>query len=285
MHRSSHPAESGAHEIRPLTEREFANISRLAYEHFGLELKGGKQELVSARLGKKVRAAGCRSFHEYYERVLEDRTGETLVELIDALTTNFTGFMREPAHFDFLIKTVLPAWVSRDRVRIWSAACSTGEEPYTIAFSLMDALGSAPRPRIRIVATDISSRALREAQRGAYLAARLENLPPGWHRAFFLKGEKSWQGWYRVKPEIMSMIEFRRINLIEPLSDPEPFSAIFCRNVMIYFDKATQQKLVQRMAEKLEPGGYLLIGHSESLTGIEHPLTYVRPTVYRKGGR
>lgn len=270
-------------QLRPLTQREFDNISRLAYEKFGLELKGEKRELVSARLGKKVRLLGCRSFQAYYQHVLEDRTGEALIELIDALTTNFTSFMREPSHFEFLRKEALAGWRSRDRVRIWSAACSTGEEPYTLAFSLLDAIGAARWPRLEIVATDISSRTLREAQRGIYPAARLANLPQGWLRAFFLRGEGNWKGSYRVKPEVAGLIEFRRLNLIEPFSHPEPFSAIICRNVMIYFDKATQQTLIQRLASQLEPGGYLLIGHSESLTGIEHPLTYVRPTIYRRG--
>jgi chemotaxis protein methyltransferase CheR len=149
----------------------------------------------------------------------------------------------------------------------------------------LDALGSASRPNLQIVATDISSRALKEAQRGVYPAARLENLPSGWQRAFFLKGERNWAGSYRVKPEVIRRIEFRRLNLIEPFTHPEPFSVIFCRNVMIYFDKPTQQTLVQRLAAQLEPGGYLPIGHSESLTGIDHPLTYVRSTVYRKVAR
>jgi len=270
-------------QVCPLTQREFDNISRLAYEKFGLELKGEKRELVSARLGKKVRSLGCRSFQAYYQHVLEDRTGEALIELIDALTTNFTSFMREPSHFEFLRKEALAAWRARDRVRIWSTACSTGEEPYTLACSLLDAIGAAQRPRLQIVATDISSRTLREAQRGIYAAARLENLPQGWLRTYFLKGERNWKGSYRVKPEIAGMIEFRRLNLIEPFSHPEPFSAILCRNVMIYFNKATQQTLIQRLASQLEPGGYLLIGHSESLTGIDHPLTYVRPTIYRRG--
>jgi chemotaxis protein methyltransferase CheR len=279
------PPHAPREAVRPLTDSEFANISRLAYEKFGLELKPEKHELVTARLGKKVRAAGCRSFQEYYQRVVEDRTGEALIEMIDALTTNFTNFMREPAHFEFLRKEVLPAWISRDSVRIWSVACSTGEEPYTIAFSLLDALNNAGRPDIRILATDISSRALREAHRGAYRAARLESLPAAWLRTYFLRGERKWEGWYRVKPEVARMIEFRRLNLIEPFSHSPSFSAILCRNVMIYFDKPTQQKLVQRLAAQLEPGGYLFIGHSESLTGIDHPLAYVRPTIYRKGGR
>ena len=285
MHNAADPSLSPGQSVRPLTEREFDNISRLAYEKFGLELKRGKQELVSARLGKKVRAAGCRSFQEYYQGVLEDQTGDALIELIDALTTNFTGFMREPSHFEFLRRDALPGWLKRDRIRLWSTACSTGEEPYTIAFSLLDALGSVSRPHLQILATDISTRALKEAQRGVYPASRLENLPSAWQRAFFLKGERNWAGSYRVKPEVIRKIDFRRMNLIEPFTHPEPFSVIFCRNVMIYFDKPTQQTLVQRLAGQLEPGGYLLIGHSESLTGIDHPLSYVRPTVYRKGER
>jgi len=281
VHSSSVPWHQ--QKVRPLTQREFDNISQLAYEKFGLELKAEKRELVSARLGKKVRTLGCQSFQAYYQHVLEDRTGEALIELIDALTTNFTSFMREPSHFEFLRKEARSGWQARDRVRIWSTACSTGEEPYTLACSLLDAFGAAKRPRLQIVATDISSRALQEAQRGIYPAARLENLPQGWLRAFFLKGERKWKGSYRVKPDVAGMIEFRRLNLIEPFSHPEPFSAILCRNVMIYFDKATQQTLVQRLASQLEPGGYLLIGHSESLTGIDHPLTYVGPTIYRRG--
>lgn len=280
-----HDAPLLAEPIRPLTEREFSNISRLAYEKFGLQLKPEKYELVTARLGKKVRAAGCRSFQEYYQRVVDDRTGEALIELIDALATNFTNFLREPAHFEFLLKEVLPACRARDRVAIWSAACSTGEEPYSIAFSVVDALAGAGRPQLRILATDISSKALAEARRGVYPAAKLESLPPGWLRAFFLRGDGQWKGWYRVKPEIARLIEFRRVNLIEQTSHTELFRVIFCRNVMIYFDKPTQQKLVGRLAAHLEPGGYLFIGHSESLTGIEHPLVYVRPTIYRREER
>ena len=240
---------------------------------------------MTARLGKKVRAAGCRSFQEYYQRVVDDRTGEALIELIDALATNFTNFLREPAHFDFLLKEVLPACSRSDRLAIWSAACSTGEEPYTIAFSVMDALGGASRPQLRVLATDISSKVLAEARRGVYPAAKVENLPAAWLRSYFLRGDGRWKGWYRVKPEVRQTIEFRRVNLIEQTAHTELYRVIFCRNVMIYFDKPTQQKLVQQLAAHLEPGGYLFIGHSESLTGIDHPLAYVRPTIYRKGDR
>ena len=280
MSRASHSSLDHQAGVRPLTDREFEKISRLAYEKFGLELKPGKQELVSARLGRKVRAAGFRSFEEYYQSVIADSTGESLIALIDALTTNFTDFMREPAHFEFLRQVALAGWAERDRVRLWSTACSTGEEPYSIAFALLDALGGAVRPRLEIVATDISTRALERAQRGVYAAARLAKLPMAWQRAFFLRGEGKWQGHYRVKPDVAALVRFRRLNLNEPFTHSEPFSVILCRNVMIYFDRPTQQKLVRQLAGQLEPGGYLLIGHSESLTGIDHPLTYVRPTIY-----
>ena len=279
------PPQKPAEAIRPLTQREFDRISQLAYEKFGLELKREKHELVSARLGKKARAARCRSFQDYYDQVQEDRTGDALIELIDALTTNFTGFLREPGHFEFLIQELLPGWRGLDRVRIWSAACSTGEEPYTIAFFLLDALAGAARPLIRIAATDISSRALTEAKRGVYPADRLANLTPAWQRSFFLRGERNSEGLYRVKPEVAKLVDFHRLNLIEAFPKLDSFDVIFCRNVMIYFDKPTQQKLIERLADRLEPGGYLLIGHSENLTGIEHALTYVKPTVYRKALR
>ncbi|HTS27501.1 MAG TPA: protein-glutamate O-methyltransferase [Bryobacteraceae bacterium] len=280
--RSPRVAPSTPEAVRPLTPLEFEKISRLAYERFGLDLKRGKEELVSARLGKKLRQEGLRSFQEYYQSVLEDKTGEALVGLIDALTTNHTSFLREPPHFEFLREQALPEWRRRDTLRIWSAACSTGEEPYTIAFTLLEGIGNAYRPQLRILATDISTRVIAEAERAIYAAERIATLPAPWQRAYFLRGERRWQGYYCVKPEVRRLVEFRRLNLVEPVVQAETFAAIFCRNVMIYFDRPTQQAVVNRLAAHLELGGYLLIGHSESLTGIEHPLAYVRPTVYRR---
>ncbi|MBI4874102.1 MAG: protein-glutamate O-methyltransferase CheR [Acidobacteria bacterium] len=265
--------------------REFAQIRQLAYETFGLDLRAGKEALVSARLGKHMRESGCGSFDEYYRHVVEDPTGEALVTLIDALTTNHTSFFREPAHFDFLRASVLPQWKDRRSVAVWSAACSTGEEPYSIAMCLLGELGPFASGMVRILATDISTRVLAQAKRGIYPAERFEGLPSAQFRKFWLRGERDWAGWYRAKKELRALVEFRRLNLLESLSQAGVFPLIFCRNVMIYFDKPTQQQVVQRLGECLEPGGYLFIGHAESLNGIRHGLEYVRPAVYRKASQ
>jgi chemotaxis protein methyltransferase CheR len=257
---------SGARKAtRAITQREFERIRRLAYEKFGLDLKNGKQDLVSARLGKKIRDGNFRSFEEYYQHVVSDETGEALISMIDALTTNFTSFLREPAHFEFLAKKVLPGLRNRDQVNIWSAACSTGEEPYTLAFSLLDDLAMVPRPRIHILATDISTKALETARNAVYPAERFAGFPPSWLPKFLLRGHGRWEGWYRVKPQVLSLFEFRRLNLIEPFSHPSPFALIFCRNVMIYFDKPTQEVLVNRLAEWLEPGGVCALNEESAV--------------------
>jgi chemotaxis protein methyltransferase CheR len=268
--------------IRPLTQREFEQIRRLAHEHFGLDLRNGKQELVAARLGKKIRRWGFRTFQEYYDHVLGDASGETLVEMIDALTTNHTMFLREPAHFDFLRQIAAAEFCGSDPIEIWSAACSTGEEPYSIAICLLEELVPRAAPRIRIVGSDISTRALEAARKGVYAAERFEAFPSGWLPRYFLRGEANWKGWYRAKPELRRMMEFRRINLMEPFVNLPRFAIVFCRNVMIYFDKPTQENLLGRLTACLEPGGYLLTGHSESLLGGRHSLEYIRPAIYRK---
>lgn len=265
--------------VQPLTPREFEQIRNLAYEKFGLDLRDGKQQLVSARLGKKIREARFRTFHDYYRHVVEDRTGEALAAMIDALTTNYTSFFREPAHFDFVREHALPDWRGKALVRLWSAACATGEEPYSIAASLATDLSPA---RVRILATDISTRALDTARKALYPAERCATMAAAELRASMLRGEGRWQGWYRVRKELRGMVEFQRMNLVEPFPPVGLFAAIFCRNVMIYFNKGTQQTLVNRLAACLEPGGFLFIGHAESLTGIAHPLRYVRPAVYSK---
>ncbi len=262
-----------------LSPTEFHRITHLAWRTCGIDLKNGKRELVQARLSKKVRQGGFSSFKDYYDHVAADTTGAALIGLVDALTTNFTSFLREPAHFDLLRKTIIPG--IRGQIRIWSAACSTGEEPWSIAFSLFEELGPSAADRIQILASDISSRALAIAEGGAYEAHRLSELPKDWPSKYLLRGSDRWEGWFRVKPFIRRIIEFRRFNLMETFQPQRRFHVIFCRNVMIYFDKDTQERLVDRLACCLEPGGYLLTGHSESLTGLKHPFHYVSPSVYR----
>lgn len=274
------PGEATA--LRPLSANEFEEIRRLAYEKFGLDLHKGKEDLVAARLGRKMRETQCKSFRAYYRHVLEDRTGEALIGMIDALTTNHTGFLREPVHFEFLRDQVLPALAGRAHIDFWSAACSTGEEPYTIAFTAMEKMLPSEYGKLSILATDISTKALQSARRAVYPAERFLDFPPLWMRRYLLRGDGSWSGWYRIRPEVTQRVEFERLNLIEQFPHNRRFPLIFCRNVMIYFDKPTQEKLIGRLAECLEPGGYLFVGHAESLTGISHPLRYVRPAIYLK---
>ena len=268
--------DTGTLKLRP---REFQQIRDAVYDRFGIDLDG-KEVLVAARLGKKIRELGICSFDEYYEHVQQDGTGEAMSAMVDALTTNHTSFFREPQHFEFLRQTILPA--AQPPARIWSAACSSGEEPYSIAFTLVDEFGSAAASMASILATDVSTRVLALAERGTYAASRFERIPVGQLRSYVLKGSGASEGQYMVKKEVRSLVRFERLNLMEDFSHVGRFSVIFCRNVMIYFDKPTQQRLVRRLAAQLEPGGYLLIGHAESLNGIDHSLAYICPATYRK---
>jgi len=272
----------GQDSVQPLTAKEFDQIRRLAFDKFGLDLRTGKEYLVAARLGKVMRATRCRSFREYYQYVLADSSGEALIALIDSLTTNYTSFFREPAHFDFLTQHIVPGWRTRDSIPIWSAACSTGEEPYSIAFRLLDNLGAASLGKVRILATDISARVLAAAQKAVYPADRFGDMSPETLRKYVLRGEHSCEGLYRIRKELASLVTFRRLNLIEPLPPLGFFPLIFCRNVMIYFNKSTQSDVVKLLVACLEPGGYLFVGHAESLSGTDCGLQYIQPAVYRK---
>lgn len=269
--------------VPPLKPSEFADICRFARERFGLDLKSGKEELVSARLAKKVREGRFRSFQQYFDSVRCDATGQAVIGFIDALTTNHTSFLREPAHFEFLKASVLGEFERIRPIRIWSAACSTGEEPYSIACSMLAERKAGPGS-FRLVATDISSRVLDTARRGSYRATTLAGVPKEWLAQYFTQQGGTSEACFQIRAEVAKHIEFQRMNLIEPTSKVGMFHVIFCRNVMIYFDKPTQQRLVRQLAEQLAPGGYLFVGHSESLAGVDHGLKYVRPAMYRKAG-
>jgi chemotaxis protein methyltransferase CheR len=264
----------------PLSPAEFEKFRRLAYETFGLDLRSGKEQLVSARLMKLMTRLEIRSYKDYYNYVTSDPSGQALTEMVDVLTTNHTSFLRESSHFDFLVQEALPEWSRRSRIRVWCAASSTGEEPYSIAFSLLDKVSGSQT--IEILATDISNRVLETARQGIYPNSRLESLPADWTRKYLLRGQNQSEGLFRVKPEIRALIRFERLNLIESFPKLEPFPVIFCRNVMIYFDRPTQERVVKQLAACLEPGGYLFIGHAESLSGIDGQLRYVKPAIYRK---
>jgi chemotaxis protein methyltransferase CheR len=268
--------------ITPLTRQEFEKIRQLAHNKFGLALHEGKEHLVSARLSKQIRNSPFKSFREYYRHVVEDGTGQALASMIDALTTNFTSFFREPEHFDFLRTQLVPAWTARASIPIWSAGCATGEEPYSIAVCLLEALGNGVARRLRVLATDISNKALSTARAATYPAERVSAFPPDLLRRHAMRGQGKCEGWYRFNREVIGTVQFHRLNLVEPFPHHDLFPLIFCRNVMIYFDKATQSDLVNRLAMRLEPGGYLFVGHAESLNGIDCPLKYIKPAIYRR---
>jgi len=262
-----------------LSERDFDKFRQLAYEKFGLSLSDAKHELVAARLLKRLRELKFRTFAAYYDHVVADATGESLIALIDGLSTNHTGFLREPEHFDFLRTRVLPALRERSRIQIFSAPCATGEEPYSILFTLLNELGFPPKPDVSIRAIDISTRALATARTGAYPIERVRGLPVPLIKRFM---KEAAPGVFEVRPELRRMIDFARVNLIEPLREPHIYSVIFCRNLMIYFDRPTQERVVAQLSRALEPGGYFFTGHSESLMHLNHDLEYVQPAVYRK---
>jgi chemotaxis protein methyltransferase CheR len=271
--------------VSPLTAPEFEQIARLVHREFGLDLHRGKELMVSARLMRHARALNCCSFTEYYRRVIEDRSGATLSDMVDALATNFTRFWREAAHFEFLQETIAPRLINSGTARIWCAAAATGEEPYSIAICLLEAFRRNHNVSLTVLATDISSRALSTASKGIYQCERLSALRPEWLRRYFLNGRGPFKGSCRIRPEVRRLVQFQRVNLIETLPRFGTFPVIFCRNVMIYFDQATQSATLSRLAEHLDPGGFLIIGHSESLTGFDCGLRYVQPGVYcRKPG-
>jgi chemotaxis protein methyltransferase CheR len=228
-----------------------------------------------------VRGGGFHSFQDYYRSIVQDRTGASLFAMIDALATNHTSFLREPDHFQFLRDQVIPGLGTRDPIEIWSAACSTGEEVWTLAMVLNEAL---PNRKVRITASDISNKALSFAQRAVYPVERCHGVSAAWlSRYFGAEGRPPVN--YQVTPALRAQVVFRRVNLVESCSWPHPFPIIFCRNVMIYFDRQTQERVIAGLSQHLEPGGYLFVGHAESLTRVSHSLEYVRPAVYRKPGK
>ncbi len=260
-----------------LSGSAFSRIATLTRELCGISLRAGKEKLVQSRLARRLRATGRTTFEDYLELVGHD--SNELGRMIDVLTTNKTNFFREPAHFDLLRDELLPVWAKRrEPIRIWSAACSTGEEPHTIAMTILDA---APllAPRVRILATDISTIVLGRARSGLYAHDAVAEVPDAFRRKYFKEvGARQ----FAVSPSVLDLTHFAQLNLLDDWPMQGPFHAIFCRNVMIYFDKDTQMSLAGRMRDLLVPGGLLLIGHSESLGPSVAGLQYERPAVYSR---
>lgn len=271
-----------------LSEKEFQAFSDLVHQKAGINLHSGKKQLVRARLATRIRSLKLGTFSQYYDYVINDHKGDELVLLLDSISTNLTQFFREPKHFDFMAEKFLPELAAarlksdQRQIRVWSAGCSTGEEPYSIAITLLDNLSSFTGWDIKILATDLSTRVLGVARQAVYAEERVRDIPSATMRKYFQAGRGDWSGCFKVKDAVKKLVVFRRLNLMDPLPFSNPMDLIFCRNVMIYFDKKTQGELVDRLYQSLAKDGYLFIGHSESLTGVKHSFKYVQPTVYRK---
>lgn len=269
-----------------LSEEEFRLISNLVYDKFGINLGNQKRSLVIERLQKVLRLGGFLSFKEYYDYVVKDITGQALLTLIDRISTNHTFFLRENDHFDTLTDSVLPGIMQRQSagrqyLRIWSAGCSSGEEPYTMAMVLSEWLGPKNGSfDLGILATDISVTALEKAIAGVYLDSETSQIPPDWKRRYLVQLD---DGKWVFKDSLKKFILFRRLNLMRPAYPFKgKFQIIFCRNVMIYFDVPTRKALLERFHNYLYPEGHLFLGHSESLDRSSGLFRYVRPAVYQK---
>jgi chemotaxis protein methyltransferase CheR len=272
---SSPDSLTGAPDLSP---DDFRRVRRIAYERAGLAIPAGKEGLVRSRVSKRLRDRRIASFSDYLDTVEAEADGDEMVRLIDLLTTNKTDFFREPAHFDFLLARILPAVVATGKpLRIWSAGCSSGEEPYTLSMLLRESL--PPRYDARILATDICTKVVAAAKAGTYSAQQLADVSEARRNRWFVPTP---DGGGTVVPELRAPISFALLNLMADWPMQGPFDLILCRNVMIYFDKPTVTRLVDRFRHLLAPGGHLFIGHSESLTAIEHQYRYVQPAVYAK---
>lgn len=271
-----------------LSEREFRKISDMVYNHCGINLHDGKKELVRARLAKRLRSGNFSTFPEYMKYVLEDKTGKEFSLLIDSISTNLTSFFREGQHFEFLKEKFLPQVLERKRksrnfrVRAWSAGCSSGEEPYSIAITLLDSIAGQGRWDAKVLATDISTRMLETAKKGIYNIERIGPVSPLQRNKYLIVRHQYGEKVFEVGQSLRDTVIFKYLNLQKDWPIKGPLDFIFCRNVMIYFDKVTQQQLISRFWELLDSGGILFTGHSESLTGIEHRFSYIQPTIYMK---
>ena len=264
-----------------LSDRHFRKIREIVYQSCGIYLKEGKEALVRARLMKRLRAKGISDVGAYLEYLESDDGAHELGLLIDVMTTNKTSFFREAEHFNYLRDRVLPELKGR-RLRFWSAACSSGEEPFTLGMWLREHLADIDSRDVLILATDISRQMLEKARNAIYPAGTVQNLPSAHYKKYFINLNDQPSGSYRVVDDVRKLVRLAWLNLLGSWPMKGPFNVIFCRNVMIYFDKQTQQKLISRFWDLLEPGGHLFVGHSEGLSSIEHKFSYMRPATYRK---
>jgi chemotaxis protein methyltransferase CheR len=277
MNNKFRPGDAKLREFE-FTARDFERVRRLIFDYAGISLNASKQEMVYSRLSRRLRATGTDNFNDYFA-LLGDRSGPEWEAFVNALTTNLTSFFREPHHFPLLAEHALKHR-GQHVVSLWCCAASTGEEPYSMAMTMVDAFGSF-NPPVSIVASDIDTNVLAKAEAGIYPLERIEKLKPEMVKRFFLRGTGKQAGFVRVRPELRALITFRQINLLAdnwPVRGP--LDAIFCRNVMIYFDKETQLRILERFVPLLQPDGLLFAGHSESFHHATHLFRLRGKTTY-----
>lgn len=262
-----------------ITDREFNSIRSFIYEHVGIKLSDTKKALVTSRLNKRLWHHSLDSYQDYYDLIIASPPDGERQMAIDLLTTNETYFFREPKHFAFLEEHILPSWRGGRSLKLWSAASSTGEEAYSLAMLLDDVL--SPRTW-DIFGSDISDRVLKSARRGLYSLDRTDGIPKAFLKKYCLKGYGQHEGTLLIDSKLRNKVSFSSVNLKKPLPELGLFDIIFLRNVLIYFDQETKQQIIRQLVEKLQPGGYLFIGHSESLKDIRCSLNMIAPTIYHK---
>jgi chemotaxis protein methyltransferase CheR len=270
----------------------FNKFQKLIYSETGIWLGNSKTALLCGRLFRRLRTLGISSLESYYECVAQPHQHEERAQMIDAITTNETRFFREPRQFEFMVQRVFPHWqgdaeqgLRPKRVRVWSAGCSSGEEPYTVAMLLARHLPAQEGWDVRLLATDISNRVLEKARKGVYPIAKAAELPSDLLHSFMLRGMGERDGEMKVKVEIQEMIDFQRLNLDQEMNLVEsPFDAIFCRNVLIYFDAASKSRVLARLSHHLIVNGLLFVGHAENLSSMSSQLQSLEPTIYTRTG-
>jgi chemotaxis protein methyltransferase CheR len=271
---------------RHLSDTEFSKLSNFIYNEVGIKMPPAKKTLLESRLQKRLTALQISTFKDYLELVFSQKGMKSeLINMIDVVTTNKTDFFREPMHFDFLNSTVFPeiAAEGKSKIMIWSAGCSSGEEPYTLTMVCNEFREKHDAFDFAVTASDISTIVLEKAVTGIYDEQRVQDIPMSLKRKYFLKSKDPLKKNYRVVPEMRQKVNFQRLNFMDNSYENFPVQdIIFCRNVLIYFDRKTQEQVIGRLCSRLKSGGYLFIGHSESLTDMQLPLTQVRPTIFRR---
>lgn len=267
-----------------MTEKEFSRLSEYIFEQSGIKMPPVKKVMLQSRLQKRLRQLEITSFKEYIEYVFSELGQKNeIIHMLDVVSTNKTDFFREPVHFDFLNSDVLPDFKSSEPFKVWSAGCSSGEEPYTIAITLNEFKLQSPSFNYNITATDLSSDILKKAVKAVYKEERIANIPLELKRKYFLRSKDRLKKNVRVVKELRNKVNYGRLNFMNDVYNLNiSFDVVFCRNVLIYFNRETQEKVIQKLCQHLKKDGYLFIGHSESIMGMNVPLEQIKPTIFKR---